>query len=166
MIRQAIRHIELSVVDWIDDYLTGLGFDKFTVKPASEQSWTSVPDAINPTDDTMILVTIASEGGDAGIELGGGLREVILPMVVDVIASPPSRAKGMTAELFDMFAGRTTSGFVPYYDYTDGLNEGVLVTDERVAVEDVSSGPTTPTRGDWYQLGANLVRTYIPTSGA
>jgi hypothetical protein len=163
MRRQAIRHIELSVVNWIDDYLTTLGYSSYTVQVAEEQSTRSGPTPLNPADEALILVNMSSEGGDAGLELGGGNREVILPLVVDILAAPPSRAKGITAELFDMFAGRTTDGFVPYYDYSSGMSTPDLVDDERVAVEDVSSGPVSETRGDWYQIGANLVRTYIPT---
>lgn len=157
MLRHARRHISASVKKYIEEALDELEWEALDVKINSGGS--QYLKKISSADRTnhIVVITVGGQYDDADTEVGGINREVYMELVVDVLGKTASRTTALAGDIFDILAARNTSSFIPLYDFSDpDLEETV----DRLEIEDPFEGYPDNDRGDWIQIGANLVYSY------
>lgn len=159
MQRHAARHAQASIRQWIEDFLTSLGVTSVIVQENHDPSELAGRTQHNAGAERAVYVTVGSRSRDAESELGGGNREVRYDLVLDVFGAPSSATKALAEDLFDLLTGATSFGnHPPFINQATGLD----VVNERLWIEAVGMGPAIAGRGDWWQLGADLYRHYVP----
>lgn len=159
MMRHGARHAQASLTAWMEAYLDDLGEQNYVIAEnlgASELAG-STPKAAGLLRE--IWVTVGERDIDNYVELGGGNRETRYNVVIDVLGSPSSACKALTEDIYELLGGMTSAGDeVPFYNQATGD----LVTSERLRLETASMEQATPARTDWWQVGAELWRSYQP----
>lgn len=166
-VRHARRSIEESARQHVAAYLTGLGWLDADAanRPFHAPGQTSVVTEFLGLDGSrqiaagttapVVSVAIPGDGPDVETEIGGPLVETTYDLFISVVAAP-ALVGVLTEDVVDLLAGRTARPVIPFYQGSPG----VLVPDEILELQDVSSGRARPDREDWMLVTATIVRTF------
>lgn len=156
MLRHLRRHVAASVKKYIEDSMEELDWE-LDVKVNSGGSQYLKKISSSDRTDHIVVITIGGQHDDADTEVGGINREVYMELVIDVLGKTSSRTVALASDIFDLLAARNTSSFIPLYDFSDPDLEDEV---DRLEVEDPFEEYPDNNRGDWIQIGADLVYSY------
>jgi hypothetical protein len=162
VLRHATRSIQHSIYLRLKEYFEDtLGYqpDSIHLQEDLGQSPATRRPQLGQDSKPLVSIFVTNRIHDEETQLGGVNRQATHVLFIDVLSAQLPISSAIADDILELLDGTGSSEYITLYDQATDEE----VTDGRLWVESAACDGPDPTRPEWIQVSANILRTYIET---